>query len=254
MPETNATQLTWYGQSAFKIVTPTGKILLIDPWITNPLNKNAQADLANLTKVDLMLITHGHGDHVGDAVEIGRRTHAKLVANNDLADAFVKFLGYPSELAAATGIGLFGGETTLLDGEVKVLFVRADHGSGITVNDKSGPRYGGAAGAFVISIRNGPTIYHTGDTDVFGDMALIPQFHQIDVMLACIGDHYTMGPVRAAYAVKLVQPKIVIPMHFATFPVLTGTPEAFAAALKEQGVKSEMREMKIGETIPLSGS
>jgi L-ascorbate metabolism protein UlaG (beta-lactamase superfamily) len=85
-------------------------------------------------------------------------------------------------------------------------------------------------------------------------MALIPQFHQIDVMLACIGDHYTMGPARAAHAVKLVQPKMVIPMHFATFPVLTGTPEAFATALKKQGVKSEMQEMKIGETIPLSGS
>src|ERR1022692_3025051 len=234
MPETNATQLTWYGQSAFKIVTPTGKILLIDPWITNPKNENAKDDLAKLDKVDLIFVTHGHGDHVGDAVE--------------------KFLGYPPDLAEMDTIGGIGGELSLLDGEVKVLFVRAHHGSGVTVDEKSGPRYGGSPGGFVIAIRNGPTIYHTGDTDVFGDMALISQFQKINVMLTCIGDHFTMGPVRAAHAVKLVNPDMVVPMHFATFPILTGTPEAFATALKEQGVKSEMREMKIGETIPLSGS
>ena len=254
MPETNATQLTWYGQSAFKIVTPTGKILLIDPWITNPKNENAKDDLAKLDKVDLIFVTHGHGDHVGDAVEIGRRTRAKLVANYDVGDAVVKFLGYPPDLAEMDTIGGIGGELSLLDGEVKVLFVRAHHGSGVTVDEKSGPRYGGSPGGFVIAIRNGPTIYHTGDTDVFGDMSLISQFQKINVMLTCIGDHFTMGPVRAAHAVKLVNPDMVVPMHFATFPVLTGTPKAFATALKEQGAKSEMREMKIGETIPLSGS
>jgi L-ascorbate metabolism protein UlaG (beta-lactamase superfamily) len=248
------TKLTWHGQSAFKIVTPGGKVLLIDPWIKNPANGNAERDLAELKKVDFILLTHGHGDHVGETVEIAKRTRAKLVTTHDLDKALVKFAGFPAELAPQETIAYFGGEIALADGEVKVLFVTARHGSGLEADDNSGLQYGGSAGGFVISIKNGPTIYHTGDTDVFGDMALIPQFHKIDVMLACIGDHFTMGPERAAYATKLVQPATVIPMHFATFPVLTGTPEAFESALKAQGVKSTLRVMKVGETIPLSSS
>ena len=254
MAEATQTLLTWYGQSAFKIATPGGKVLLIDPWISNPKNENAKEHLAELAKVDLIFVTHGHGDHVGDAIDIAKRTKAKLVANYDVGDALVKFLGYPAEQADMDTIGGIGGELNLLDGQVKALFTRAHHGSGVTVDEKSGPRYGGSPGGFVISIKNGPTIYHTGDTDVFGDMALIAQFHKIDVMLACIGDHFTMGPERAAYAAKLVQPAMVIPMHFATFPVLTGTPEALASALKKQGVTSALRTMKIGETIPVSPS
>src|SRR5438270_5046481 len=113
------TQLTWYGQSAFKIVTPNGKVLLVDPWLTNPVFENAKDELAALNRVDLILVTNGHSDHVGNAVEIGKRTRAKLVATFDLADAIVKHLGYPAELAEADTIGHFGGELTLLDGDVK---------------------------------------------------------------------------------------------------------------------------------------
>ena len=243
------TQLTWYGQSAFKIVTPAGTVFLIDPWITNPKNENGKADLAALKKVDFIFVTHGHGDHVGDAVEIGKRARAKLVANYDLGDALVKFLGYPAELADMDTIGHFGGEFPLGDGELTVTFVRAHHGSGVTVDDKSGTNYGGAPGGFVIAIRDGPTIYHTGDTDLFSDMALVSNYNKIDVMLVCIGDHFTMGPRRAADAVKLVDPDTVIPMHYATFPVLTGTPEAFGNELKKRELKPELRVPKIGETI-----
>ena len=245
------TQLTWYGHAAFKITTPKGKVLLIDPWITNPKNPNGKDDLTKLDKVDLIFLTHGHGDHVGDTIEIAKRTKAKLVANYDVGDAMVKFLGYPAEQVDMDTIGHFGGQFGLLDGEVKVLFVRGHHGSGVTVDEKSGPRYGGSPGGFVISIDNGPSIYDTGDTDVFGDMALIPQFQKVNVMLACIGDHFTMGPERAAYAVKLVKPEMVVPMHFGTFPVLTGTPEAFEAALKAQGAGGRLKTMEIGETIAL---
>jgi L-ascorbate metabolism protein UlaG (beta-lactamase superfamily) len=248
------TQITWYGQSAFRITTPGGHVLLIDPWITNPKNPNAKDDLAKLNKVDLIFVTHGHSDHVGDAVEIAKRTRAKLVATFDLRDALVKFLGYPAELAEMDTIGAFGGEFGLLDGDVKVLFVRAHHGSGVTIDDESGPRYGGSPGGFVISIRNGPVIYHTGDTDLFGDMALIPEFHKIDIMMVCIGDHFTMGPKRAADAVKLVNPGQVIPMHYGTFLVLTGTPEEFGRELKKRDVKAALRVMKIGEKIALPPS
>ena len=101
----------------------------------------------------------------------------------------------------------------------------------------------------VISIRNGPTIYNTGDTAFFSDMALVSDYNKIDLMLVCIGDHFTMGPKRAADAVKLVDPDMVIPMHYGTFPVLTGTPEAFDRELKERGVRAQLRVMEIAKTV-----
>jgi L-ascorbate metabolism protein UlaG (beta-lactamase superfamily) len=247
------TRLTWYGQSAFKIVTPVGKVLLVDPWLSNPVFENAKNEIAALEHVDLILVTHGHSDHVGDAVEIGKKTRAKLVATFDLADAMVKHLGYPAEQAQVDTIGHFGGELTLLDGHVRVVFVRAHHGSGIAADDRVGLRHGGSSGGFVITIRGGPTIYHTGDTDLFSDMALLSRFHKIDVILVCIGDHFTMGPARAAEAVKLVRARTAIPMHYGTFPILTGTPEAFGRELKERGAEADLRVLKVGETISLGG-
>jgi L-ascorbate metabolism protein UlaG (beta-lactamase superfamily) len=245
------TQLTWYGQSGFKIVTPGGKVLLVDPWLSNPVFENAKTEIAALKHVDLILITHGHSDHVGDAVEIGKKTGAKLVATFDLADAMVKHLGYPAEQAQTETIGYFGGELTLLDGEVKVAFVRAHHGSGVETDEREALRHGGAPGGFVITIRGGPTIYHTGDTDLFSDMSLLTLFHDIDIMLVCIGDHFTMGPARAAEAAKLVRPRTVIPMHYGTFPILTGTPDAFGRELEQRQAETELRVMKVGETIAL---
>jgi L-ascorbate metabolism protein UlaG (beta-lactamase superfamily) len=246
------TQLTWYGQSAFKVVTSGGKVLLIDPWLTNPLFERGKEEIAALKDVDLILVTHGHSDHVGDAVEIGKRTRAKLVATFDLSAAIVSALGYPSELADIETTGHMGGTLALLEGEIAVTFVPAWHGSGVSRQETAPPVYGGNPAGLVIAIRGGPAIYHTGDTDLFSDMALVSRFHKIDVMLVCIGDHFTMGPARAAEAVKLVNPRTVIPMHYGTFPVLTGTPEMFNRELKQRHVKADLRVMKIGETIKLS--
>jgi L-ascorbate metabolism protein UlaG (beta-lactamase superfamily) len=246
------TQLTWYGQSAFKIGTSSGKVLLIDPWLTNPVFERAKEEIAALEHVDLILITHGHSDHVGNAVEIGNKTRAKLVATFDLSAAIVSSLGYPSELADVETTGHMGGTLTLLDGEVAVTFVPAWHGSGVSKEENTPPVYGGTPSGLVIALREGPTIYHTGDTDLFSDMALISRFHKIDTMLVCIGDHFTMGPARAAEAVKLVNPSEVVPMHYGTFPVLTGTPEAFESELEKRKSKARLRVMKIGETIVLN--
>ena len=243
------TQLTWFGQSGFKIATPGGKTLLIDPWLTNPVFEKGKETLAALKNVDLILLSHGHSDHVGNAVEIGKKTGAKLVANFDLSAAVVRVLGYPSSQADADTTGHIGGQLTLLEGEVTVCFVPAWHGSAVQKDENSPAVYSGMPTGLVICIRNGPTIYHTGDTGFFSDIARVSDYNKIDIMLVCIGDHFTMGPIRAADAVKLVDPRLVIPMHYGTFPVLTGTPEAFEKELKERGAKSELRTMKVGETI-----
>jgi len=245
------TQLTWYGHAAFKIKTATGKILLIDPWVTNPVFARGKDELASLDHVDLIFLTHGHGDHVGNTVEIGKRTGASLVSNFDLNAAIVSTLGYPESQAGNGTTGHLGGELSLLDGEVMVQFVPAWHGSSVQKEENAPPVYAGNPTGLIIALRDGPTIYHTGDTDLFSDMALVKRFHKIDVMLVCIGDHYTMGPARAAEAVKLVTPKTVIPMHYGTFPVQTGTPELFERELKTRKLKSKLWVMKIGETIAL---
>jgi L-ascorbate metabolism protein UlaG (beta-lactamase superfamily) len=244
-----ATQLTWYGQSGYKIVTPGGKTLLIDPWLENPVFDKAKEELAALKNVDLILLSHGHGDHVGESVEIGKKTGAKLVANVDLTAAMVSVLGYPANQADVDTTGHIGGQLTLLAGEVKVCFVPAMHGSTVRKDQNSPPVAAGMPTGLVVSIRNGPTIYHTGDTGFFSDMARVSDYNKIDIMLVCIGDHFTMGPIRAADAVKAVNPKMVIPNHYATFPVLTGTPEEFGEELKKRALKTELRVMNVGETI-----
>jgi L-ascorbate metabolism protein UlaG (beta-lactamase superfamily) len=248
------TELTWYGHSAFRITTPSGKVLLIDPWITNPANKNGKEDLAKLERADLILVTHGHFDHVGNSAEIARKTGARLVTTFDLGRAMAQYGGYPEKQMGFDTQGNFGGELSLLDGEVRIAFIPAIHSSTVTAPEGSADRDihdGGNPGGFLITVKNGPAIYHTGDTDVFSDMALIPRFHKVDVMLACIGGHFTMGPERAAEAARLVKPATVIPMHFGTFPVLDGTVDALGKALRKQGVKVRLYEMKVGETLKL---
>lgn len=244
-----ATELYWYGHSAFRVTTPSGKVLLLDPWLENPMNPTGKADLEHLERADLILITHGHGDHVGNATAIAQKTGAKLVSTFDLGNALVSASGYPADQVGFDTLGNFGGELTLLNGEVQVLFVPAVHSSAIA-SDGSPAIYAGNPGGFLITVKNGPTIYHTGDTDVFTDMALIPKFHPVDVMLACIGDQFTMGPERAAEAVRLVKPKMVVPMHFGIF-TLTGTPEAFAQALQKQGLNTQLKRMQVHEALQL---
>lgn len=238
------TELTWYGHSAFKLVTPQGHVLYIDPWLTNPANPDGRKDLEAINKADLILISHGHFDHVGNAVEIAQKTKARLVTTFDLGKAIIAWAGYPKDQAGYDSLGNFGGTLRFFDDEVAITFVPAVHSSGIAGKQPDWPEYGGQPGGFLISVKNGPTIYHTGDTDLFSDMALVSHHHPVDVLLICIGDHFTMGPVRAAEAVALIKPKTVIPMHYGTFPnVLTGTVEDFREALQVKNLDGSLRPL-----------
>ena len=243
------TKLHWYGQAAWKITTPSGGVILIDPWLTVPTNPDKNS-IAELDRVDYILVTHGHRDHVGDAVEIAKKTGAKLLAPYALATNMVSMIGFPKD-QAMTG-GNVGGTIDLPKAGAKVLIVNAIHGSELTAPQlKPEPGQPGALTSgnpvgYVIMIKDGPTIYHTGDTDVFEDMKLIPMFHHIDVMLACIGGYFTMDPVRAALAVQFVKPDHVIPMHYGTFGLLAGTPDQFGAALKKRKIADKLIVMKPG--------
>jgi Predicted Zn-dependent hydrolases of the beta-lactamase fold len=252
------TKLKWFGHAAFSITTPRGKVLLIDPWLSNPSNpdvKDGKDPLATLSKVDYILLTHGHRDHVGDAVEIAKRTGAALICNPELAGNLVKLADFPSKQAETDGIMGIGGEIQIADGEVTVAMTMAIHSSSV-FNPKAGPNeperaYGGNPAGFVITIKNGPTIYHSGDTAYFRDMETIGESYAIDVALLNIGGHFGMEPKMAAKAAQSLRTRLAIPQHFGTFPGIATSADSFAAELKKLNIS--FYEMKPGETISFRG-
>jgi L-ascorbate metabolism protein UlaG (beta-lactamase superfamily) len=222
----NEVSFTWIGHGTWKVRSAKGKVVYIDPWVMN--NPVAPDALKKVDSCDLMLITHGHFDHVHDALEIAKATKPKIVTNYEIG----AWLGSKG-IAGDTITGANLGGTVDVDG-IKVTLVHAEHSCGIADGDKI--VYGGQALGFVIEFENGFTIYFAGDTDVFGDMALIAELSQFDVAFLPIGDLFTMGPHRAAKAVELLGVKTVVPMHFGTFPPLIGRPKTLQE-LVDPGVK-----------------
>jgi L-ascorbate metabolism protein UlaG (beta-lactamase superfamily) len=253
------TTLTWHGHAAFEITTPKGVIMLIDPWLANPSNpmvKEKQDPLDHISKADYILITHAHYDHVGDAVAIAKKTGARLVANFELGTNLVKLQGFPKEQIGFDTLMNPGGEITIAKGEVTVAMTPAIHSSGLSnpfaKEEDPDLVYGGTPGGFVLKIKQGPTIYHSGDTAYFKDMDLIGEQYAPDVALLNIGGHFGMEPAMAARAAASVRAKLAIPHHYGTFPVLTQDPAPFADALKKR--KIGYYRMAPGSTLLFEGA
>ena len=229
----NGIKLTWLGHATFRIETPGGKTVIIDPWVMqNPMCPPGEKDVK---KVDIMLVTHDHLDHIGDAVEIAKKHRPTVVGIPELC-------GWLGKKGVKQTAEMNKGGTQTVD-DVKVTMVHADHSCGIQDGDEI--VYAGEACGFVVEFSNGLKIYHAGDTNVFGDMAIIRDLYAPEIAMLPIGDHYTMSPREAAYACNLLKAKTVIPMHFGTFPPLIGRP----AHLQKLVPSVEVLEMKPGQTI-----
>lgn len=222
------TRITWYGHACVQIATPGGRQVLIDPWFGNPRSPSPES---SVTACDLLLVTHGHDDHLGDALAIASRTRPAWLAIHELSLWLGRQLAGGSD--AVTGMNKGG---TVEAAGLKVTMTSADHSAGDWAAALDVPLYLGEPAGFVIEMENGYRVYHAGDTTVFGDMRLIGELYRPDLAMLPIGGHYTMGPREAALAVELLGVTDVMPIHYGTFPILAGTPDQLRSELSSRGL------------------
>lgn len=233
--------ITWVGHGTFHLTTPEGKGILIDPWVDGnpvcpePLKARVREGLAAI------FVTHGHFDHVADLMAIARDTGATVLCQYDLV-AYLEGQGCSGEQL----IGFNKGGSVEVAG-VRATMTNAHHSSSTYEN---GQLIGlGSPAGYVLRFSNGFTVYHTGDTSVTMDMQIVGDLYRPDLTILPIGDHFTMDPRQAAYALKLIRSPYAIPGHFGTFPILTGTPTALVEACKEFGVDTQVIALKPGESV-----
>ena len=226
--------ITWLGHATFVITTPGGKRIVTDPWLEG--NPACPADKKKIDKADVILVSHGHFDHTGDVVNVSRATDATTVGVFELT-AWLERKGVKN----LTGMNIGG--TTKVAG-LEITMVPAIHTSSVVENDQV--VYLGLAAGFVVKMENGQSFYFAGDTALFGDMRLIAELHAPEIAFLPIGDHYTMGPQAAAMAARMLGVRQVVPMHYGTFPVLTGTPEELKRLVDPYGI--DVLVLKPGQT------
>lgn len=250
MTEELGFRFTWYGHACVEIESEAGTRILVDPWFGNPTSP-ISAD--SVDRCDIMLVTHGHHDHLGampgeiddaDALSIARRTHPTWPAVHELS------LWLSARETGAEVVGMNKGGSVQLDG-VRVSMVTADHSAGDVLADLGVPLYLGEPCGFVIELENGKRVYHAGDTALFGDMRLIGELHRPDVAFLPIGGHFTMDPPAAARAVELLGVAAVVPIHWGTFPILAGTPDALREELGHLGL-GDVRVLSPAPGAPVS--
>ena len=229
--------LTWLGHNSFKLVTRGARTVLLDPWVEG--NPACPKELKTFEKLDVMTITHGHGDHMADAVTLAKKFKPTVVCNYEIHLWLQK-------KGVGTTSPMNKGGTQEVAG-LKFTMVHATHSSGI--EDGGQVVYGGEACGYVITLEDGTRIYNAGDTGVHADMALIGELYEPEIALLPIGDLFTMGPREAAHAARMLKPKVIVPSHYGTFPPLTGTPDALREELKKLGVASEVVALRPGETL-----
>lgn len=244
-----AAEVQFFGQSALKITADDGRVIVIDPFITNnPLTPEEHKDLSKLGEVDLILVTHGHGDHIGDTPKLARMTDAKVGLNADMGHTFRTLGMVPADQLVRFNKG---GTIQPIGEGISITMTHAEHSSEVVhENPETGAEQvypGGEPAGYVIEIDGGPTIYHAGDTGVFGDMSFISEYYEPDVAFIPIGGHFTMDPAHAAHALMTyLNVTTAVPIHYATFPPLTGTPEQLRDHL--DGYPVDVIVMQPGET------
>jgi len=244
-------EVLWLGQAAFKITTPGGKVIVIDPWLkTNPKTPAAFKDLSALGKVDLILVTHAHMDHFADAPDLAKMNNAPMYTGAGLGNAVVTLGLLPANLAPRFGKG--GTIAPFGPNGVKVSATHAEHSSELVwknpATGKDETHFGGEPVGYVIEMENGFKIYHMGDTGLFGDMKFIGEYYKPDLVLVPIGGHFTMNPGLGIIAIRdLIKPRFAIPMHYGTYPILAGKPEDFVKGL--EGASTRAIVMNPGEEV-----